>query len=56
MMKRIRKLVVAAVGLALIVAHNASGIDLTSAEPAIVDGILALLTAAGVYAAKNEEG
>lgn len=54
MMNQIRKLVVAVVGLALIVANNSLGVDLTGLEPALVDGILAALTALGVYVVPNE--
>lgn len=54
MMPQIRKLVVAVVGLALIVVNTKWGVDLTGMEPSIVNGLLAALTALGVYVAPNE--
>lgn len=54
MFKQIRKLVVAVVGLALIVLHNQLGVDLTGIQDGLVEIVLAGLTAAGVYAVRNE--
>ena len=50
-----RKLIVAVVGLALMLLHRHLGIDLTGQESAIVDMVIAGLTAAGVWHFKNEE-
>lgn len=53
-MRYIRKAVVAVVGLGLIMLNRHVGLDLTDFEPAAVDAVLAILTAAGVYAVRNE--
>lgn len=54
-MSKYRKLIVALVGLGLLVLHRRYGVDLTGESAAIVDLVLAALTAAGVYTAPNEE-
>lgn len=53
-MNHIRKLVVAIVGLALMLAHRWIGVDLAGMEPVLIDAILAALTAFGVYQAPND--
>lgn len=49
-----RKLVAALVGLALLFLNRYSGVDLGAHESAYVDLVLALATAAAVYAAPND--
>ena len=49
-----RKAIAAVVCLALILARNATGIDFGGVEPLAIDGILAGLTALGVYGLRND--
>jgi hypothetical protein len=54
MFAHIRKLVVAIVGLALLLVHQHFGLDLLGMEPVIVDTVIAILTAIGIYTVPNE--
>lgn len=54
MFAHIRKLVVAIVGLALLLVNQHFGLDLLGMEPVIVDAVIAVLTAIGIYAVPNE--
>ncbi|MCH8476295.1 MAG: hypothetical protein LAT55_13825 [Opitutales bacterium] len=54
MMGKIRKLVVAVVGLAVLLVYKWTGLDIGGVEPALVEGVLAVLTAIGVYAVRND--
>jgi hypothetical protein len=49
------KLIAAAVGVALLMLNRHAGLDLGQHEAAIVDIVISVLTAVGVYAAKNKE-
>lgn len=54
MFAHIRKLVVAVVGLAIVFLYNRFGVDLAGLEPAIIEGVLMVLTAVGIYAVPND--
>lgn len=54
-MTHYRKLIVAVVGILLMLVHKHLGVDLGAVEPALVDGVIAGLTALGVWAVPNEE-
>jgi len=49
-----KKLIAAVVGLVLMLLHRKFGLDLSGQESAIVDIVLATLTAYGVYQAPNK--
>ena len=53
-MKSIRKLIVAAVGAVLIALNQFFGVDLTGVETQLIDVIIAIGTAIGVFAVPNE--
>ena len=53
-MRYVRKAVVVAVGLGLIMLTRHAGLDLMDFKPAAVDVVLAILTAVGVYAVPND--
>lgn len=54
-MEHYRKLIVAVIGLALMLGHKHLGIDLTAQEGSLVEVVIAILTAAGVYQVSNKE-
>jgi hypothetical protein len=54
MLAEYRKAIVAVVGVLVLVAHRHLGFDLTGQEAAIVDLIVASLTAFGVFQVPNE--
>jgi len=53
-MSHYRKLIAAAVGLAVLLANRHLGLDLTGQEQMLVDVTVAGLTAAGVFGFRNE--
>lgn len=53
-MKFYRKLVAAVVGLALLVLNRFVGLDLADQEQVIVDTVISIGTAIGVWGVKNE--
>ena len=53
-MGKIRKLVVAVIGLIALFVYQRFGVDLTGMEQPIIEGVLMLLTAWGVYQAPND--
>lgn len=55
-MSAYRKLIVAIVGVIVLLAQQHFGLDLEQHAELIVGGIIAALTALGVYAAPNEPG
>jgi hypothetical protein len=54
MFANIRKLVVAVIGIALLFVYQRFGVDLTGMEAPIIEGVLMLLTAWGVYQVPND--
>jgi hypothetical protein len=52
-MSHYRKLIAAIIGVALMLLHRYLGVDLSGMEPAIIDTVIALLTAFGVWAVPN---
>ena len=48
-----RKLIAAIIGVALMLLHRYLGVDLSGMEPAIIDTVIAVLTAIGVWAVPN---
>jgi hypothetical protein len=52
-MSHYRKLIAAIIGVALMLLHRYLGVDLSGMEPAIIDTVIALLTAVGVWAVPN---
>jgi hypothetical protein len=53
-MKFYRKLVAGVVGLALLLANRYVGLDLSGQEQVIVDTVISVGTAVGIWGAKNE--
>jgi hypothetical protein len=53
-MSHYRKLIAAIIGVALMLLHRHLGLDLTGLEPVIIDTVIAILTAVGVWAVPNE--
>lgn len=54
MFAKIRKLVAAVVGLALLFVYQTWGVDFTGLETPIIEAVLMGLTALGVYAVPND--
>ena len=54
-MNSYRKLIVTAVGLGLLLLNRHAGIDLAAQETSIVDLMIAVITAAGVYQVPNQQ-
>ena len=54
MFAKIRKLVAAVVGLLAVVAYQQFGIDFTGLEQPIVEAVIVVLTAFGVYRLPND--
>jgi len=53
-MQQYNKLIVAAIGIAVMVLKDQIGLDLTSVEPALIDAVLGLLTAVAVWRVPNK--
>ena len=52
--KKYRKLIVAIIGVALLAGNEVLGLELGFTADQIYNGVVAVLTATGVYAASNE--
>lgn len=50
-----RKLIAAVIGLAVLLAHRHLGIDLTAQSQMLVDVVISVLTALGVWAVPNTQ-
>jgi hypothetical protein len=53
-MKFYRKLVAGVVGVVLLIVNRYVGLDLSGQEQMLVDGVIGLGTAIGIWGAKNE--
>ena len=52
--KTYRKLIAAGIGVGLMVLHRELGIDFTHNQAMLVDMVIAILTAAGVWGLRND--